>query len=200
MLLQQGAWMDPDLNKYDLYHRVAHHPKMSDAEWEEAYRAAWHSFYSLDHIRTILRRAAANPQGRPQTTLSTLLWFKLMTLFEGVHPLEGGAFRRKSRRDRRHGLPIESAFVFYPRYLGEIVGKAWGYWSVYRQRQRDTQRSAGGARSLELRRFVDHATRGRRVRPARSLSPDARRRCGVEAQAARRRPARRGRNRFDAGP
>ena len=132
VLLQQGAWMDPDLNKYDLYHRVAHHPKMSDSEWEDAYRAAWHSFYSFDHIRTVLRRAAANPQGRPQTTLSTLLWFKLMTLFEDVHPLEGGAFRRKSRRDRRHGLPIESALVFYPRYLGEIVGKAWGYWSVYR--------------------------------------------------------------------
>src|SRR4051794_7834329 len=132
ILLQQDAWMDPDLNKYDLYHRVAHHPKMSDGEWEEAYRAAWQSFYSFDHIRTVLRRAAANPQGRPQTTLSTLLWFKLMTLFEDVHPLEGGAFRRKSRCDRRHGLPIESALVFYPRYLGEIVGKAWGYWSVYR--------------------------------------------------------------------
>ncbi|MGE0257191.1 MAG: radical SAM protein [Alphaproteobacteria bacterium] len=133
LLAEQGVWMDPDLNKYDLYHRVAHHPKMSDAEWEDAYRAAWQSFYGFDHIRTVLRRAAANPQGRPQTTLSTLLWFKLMTMFEGVHPLEGGAFRRKSRRDRRHGLPIESVFAFYPRYLGEIVVKAWGYWAVYRR-------------------------------------------------------------------
>jgi hypothetical protein len=35
--------MDPDMNKYDLNHRVAHHPKMSDAEWEDAYRAAWES-------------------------------------------------------------------------------------------------------------------------------------------------------------
>ena len=133
ILLQQDAWMDPDLNKYDLYHRVAHHPKMSDGEWEEAYKAAWQSFYSFDHIRTVLRRAAANPQGRPQTTLSTLLWFKLMTSFEDVHPLEGGAFRRKSRRDRRYGMPIESALVFYPRYLGEIGVKAWRYWSVYRR-------------------------------------------------------------------
>jgi Radical SAM superfamily len=132
ILLQKGAWMDSDLNKYDLYHRVAHHPKMSDTEWDEAYQAAWQSFYSLDHIRTVLRRAAAHRQGRPQTTLSTLLWFKLMTMFENVHPLEGGAFRRKSRRDRRYGLPIESAFVFYPKYLGEIVVKAWRYWSVYR--------------------------------------------------------------------
>ncbi len=34
VLLEQGAWMDPDLNKYDLNHRVTHHSRMSDAEWE----------------------------------------------------------------------------------------------------------------------------------------------------------------------
>jgi hypothetical protein len=133
VLWQQGAWMDPDLNKYDLNNRVTHHPVMSDEDWDDAYRAPWQSFYSLDHVRTILRRAAANPRGRPQTTLTTLLWFKLMTMFEAVHPLEGGAFRRKSRQDRRHGLPQESPFAFYPRYVGETVGKAWQYWSVYRQ-------------------------------------------------------------------
>jgi hypothetical protein len=133
ILWTDGVWMDPDLNKYDLYHRVAHHSRMSDTDWDAVYRAAWESFYSPEHIRTVLRRAAANPLGRPQTTLTTLLWFKLMTMFEGVHPLEGGAFRRKSRLDRRSGLTPESPFVFYPRYLGEIVVKAWGYWSVYRR-------------------------------------------------------------------
>jgi Radical SAM superfamily len=133
VLVNEGVWMDPDLNKYDLFHRVAHHPKMPDGDWDEAYRAAWDSFYSFDHIRTVLRRAAANPSGRPQTTLTTLLWFKLMTMFEAVHPLEGGAFRRKSRRDRRHGLVRESPVVFYPRYAVEIARKAWRYWSVYRR-------------------------------------------------------------------
>ncbi len=133
VLLQKGVWMDSDLNKYDLYHRVAHHPSMSDTDWDDVYRAAWESFYSPDHIRTVLRRAAANPLGRPQTTLTTLLWFKLMTMFEGVHPLEGGAFRRKSRRDRRYGAAPENPVVFYPRYLGEIVSKAWRYWAVYRR-------------------------------------------------------------------
>ncbi len=132
-LWQNGLWMDDDLNKYDLYHRVAHHPRMADADWDEAYRAAWESFYSFDHMRTILRRAAAAPNGRPQTTLTTLLWFKLMTMFEAVHPLEGGAFRRKSRRERRYGLAPENPVVFYPRCLFEIVVKAWGYWSVYRR-------------------------------------------------------------------
>jgi hypothetical protein len=71
--------------------------------------------------------------GRPGTTLSTILWFYLMILYEGVHPLEGGALRLKFRRDRRHGLPWESPFVFYPRYLGQTVAKAWGYWRLYKQ-------------------------------------------------------------------
>jgi len=133
VLWQQRTWMDPDLNKYDLNNRVTHHPVMSDQDWDSAYRAAWESFYSFEHMRTILRRAAAHPRGRPHTTLTTLLWFKLMAMFEAVHPLEGGAFRRKSRRDRRYGLPVESPFVFYPRYAGEIAGKARQYWSVYRK-------------------------------------------------------------------
>ncbi len=132
-LWQNGTWMDADLNRYDLYHRVTHHPRMSDADWEEAYRAAWESFYGFEHLRTILRRAAANPKGRPQTTLTTLLWFKLMTMFEAVHPLEGGAFRRRARRERRYGLPRENPLRFYPRRAAEIVGKAQGYWRVYRR-------------------------------------------------------------------
>ena len=132
-MLAKGVWMDPDVNKYDLNHRVSHHPTMSDAEWEEAYRAAWEAFYTPDHIRTILRRAAANPIGRPGTTLSTIMWFKLMIDHENVHPLEGGAFRRKSRLDRRSTLPIESPLVFYPRYWGETLRKVAGYWSFYRR-------------------------------------------------------------------
>jgi hypothetical protein len=125
--------MDPDMNKYDLNHRVAHHPKMSDAEWEEAYRLAWQAFYTPEHIRTILRRSAASRNGRPGTTLTTLLWFKLVNAFEGVHPLEGGALRLKFRRDRRFGLRRENPLVFYPRYFGETLVKLWRYWSVYRE-------------------------------------------------------------------
>jgi hypothetical protein len=132
---QDGVWMDADLNKYDLDHRVSHHPKMSDREWGEAYEAAWQSFYSTEHVRAILRRVAANPQARPGTTLSTLMWFHLMIAYEGVHPLEGGAFRRKCRRDRRCGLPIESMWRFYPRQFVEIARKLWCYWRLYRRWQ-----------------------------------------------------------------
>src|SRR5262245_39286109 len=37
-LWKEQVWMDSDMNKYDLNHRVSHHPTMSDAEWEDAYR------------------------------------------------------------------------------------------------------------------------------------------------------------------
>lgn len=131
-LLLDGVWMDPDMNKYDLFNRVTHHPHMSDAEWEEAYQAAWEAFYSREHIRTVLQRVAANPAGRPSTTLTTLLWFKLVSAHEGVHPLEGGALRIKHRRDRRHGLPRENPLVFYPKYWVGTVVKGWRYLIEYR--------------------------------------------------------------------
>ena len=62
-----------------------------------------------------------------------------MILYEGVHPLEGGAFRLKFRRDRRSGLPVENPFVFYPRYARETLAKLWGYWTVYRRAKKTMQ-------------------------------------------------------------
>jgi len=132
-LWKDNVWMDADMNKYDLNHRVAHHGKMSDAEWEDAYRLALQEFYTSDHIRTILRRTAASRLGRPGTTLSTLMWFKLVSAYEGVHPLEGGMVRLKFRRDRRAGMRRESPLLFYPRYFGETASKLLRYWKVYRE-------------------------------------------------------------------
>ncbi len=84
-------------------------------------------------MRTILRRSAACPLGRPGTTLTTILWFNLMIAFEGVHPLEGGALRLKFRRDRRHGVPLENPLLFYPRYAGETVAQGVALLAVYRR-------------------------------------------------------------------
>jgi len=131
ILTSKGIWMDPDMNKYDLNHRVAHHGKMSDADWEDAYRAAWKAFYTPEHINTILRRTCACPIGRPGTTLSTILWFYLTILYEGVHPLESGAVRLKYRRDRRRGMKRENPLIFYARYWGGMAVKAVQYARVY---------------------------------------------------------------------
>ena len=125
---------------------------MSDDEWDEAYRAAWTNYYTPEHMRTIMRRAAAHPLGRPGTALTTMLWFKLMVLYEAVHPLEGGAFRLKFRRDRRHGMKLESRFVFYPRYGAEIVVKAWRYLACIPRGDAFVEAGDGGAGSLDLHR------------------------------------------------
>lgn len=37
-LHEQGVWMDPDLNNYDVNHVTTHHPKMSKQEWMSACR------------------------------------------------------------------------------------------------------------------------------------------------------------------
>ena len=56
-LYQSGVEMDADLNKYDLNHVTTGHDTMSKSEWEETYRLAWDTFYSDEHVATLMRRA-----------------------------------------------------------------------------------------------------------------------------------------------
>jgi len=130
-LYMNGVVMDVDLNKYDLDHVTVGHPNMSKAEWERAYELAWNTYYSWEHIETLMRRAAAtgNNVGKIQTYA---LYFKGYHRIEHVHPLEGGVLRLKSRHERRPHLPVERAWLFYPRYFAETVLKAvqWGTLAV----------------------------------------------------------------------
>ena len=66
VLHTKGVWMDPDLNKYDLNHRVSHHPIMSDATWEKVYFDSWRQFYTPEHVETVLqaRRGARQADQR----------------------------------------------------------------------------------------------------------------------------------------
>nr|MBL0714840.1 hypothetical protein [Desulfobacterales bacterium] len=131
-LYESSVWMDPDLNNFDLDHRVTHHPVMSDEEWEQAYAQAWSRFYSPAHMQTIMQRAAACGLSAGKI-MFMMQWFSLSLRLEGVHPLEGGLFRLKFRGDRRPGLPKENPLVFYARYGLEIISKhlQTGYW-LYR--------------------------------------------------------------------
>ena len=117
-----GQWMDPDLNKYDLEHVTQNHPLMTKAEWEALYRRAWATYYTPEHMKTVLRRAAAKGISAGNT-LFLLLWFYGCITVEKIHPLEGGYLRRKYRRDRRPTLPRESMLAFYPRYLWDLLRK-----------------------------------------------------------------------------
>ncbi|MFQ3220444.1 MAG: hypothetical protein ACJAUL_002282 [Paraglaciecola sp.] len=134
----KGIWMDPDMNKYDIFHRVTHHPKMSDQEWEDAYRAAWYAYFTPEHIETIGRRAIAAP--KKGVNVDEIFEFIMTYKIDHVHPLEGGLLRIKTRKDRRPGLPIVNPLIFYPKYAIETVVKisryAWGYWLARRMHKR----------------------------------------------------------------
>jgi radical SAM superfamily enzyme YgiQ (UPF0313 family) len=139
-----GVEMERDMNRYDLAHVTTRHPKMTDEELLGIYRKAWDLYYSPAHVETILRRAKAWGYD-PHNMMWKLISFHAPPAFEKVHPLEGGIFRRKYRRDRRPGMGIESPFVFYPRYLWEIASKHarfaglyWHYRSTLRRVQRDS--------------------------------------------------------------
>jgi hypothetical protein len=120
-LVDAAAWLEPDLNAYDLNHVCATHPLMSGREWQGAYKAAWKAFYTYDHVVTVMKRALAT-HNSPGKVLFFLGWFTGSIAIEGVHPLECGVLRRKVRQDRRPELPREPALIFYPRYwLGTAV-------------------------------------------------------------------------------
>jgi hypothetical protein len=129
-LHESGVAMDPDLNKYDLNHAVTGHSVMSKAEWERAYRLAWETYYTDEHVETILRRAIASKTS-PGKTMFLITWFKGCISIEGIHPLEGGYLRLKSRRNRRSGLPLENPLIFYPKYLAGSLRKQFSWLSLY---------------------------------------------------------------------
>jgi len=129
-----GEWMDPDINKYALHRRVTHHPKMSDEEWEAAYKAAWETFYTYEHMETVARRHGFQKNGEPNRAARYFNDFKMIYEIEGVHPLEGGAVRIKDRKSRRSTFKLESPLVFYPKYLAETTVKLARYLNAFHRR------------------------------------------------------------------
>jgi hypothetical protein len=149
-----GVWMDPDLNKYDLNHRVTHHATMPDAEWERAYRDAHRSFYTWEHMERILRRMVALRSNKKLTTVNRLVAYREAVRLEGVAKLEAGYIRIKRRRQRRSGLPRENPLIFYPRYFGHLWNALGGTLVTYVRLRRLLGRILRDPARLE---YVDRA-------------------------------------------
>jgi radical SAM superfamily enzyme YgiQ (UPF0313 family) len=148
-MVLRGEWMDSDLNRFNTHQRVTHHPVMSDKEWEQAYRQAWGSYFSRDHIETVARRQAALPTAKVARLVTFMTIFRLLQHAEQVHPLEGGLVRLKYRRDRRPGRPIEPPLIFHLKLAAEFLGKLALYgrlcfegWRIVRRVTRDPARAA----------------------------------------------------------
>ena len=119
-MVASGARLDPDLNRYDAEHVTADHPLMTADQWQSIYDRAWHLYYSPEHIETLIKRAIGDGIN-PARLTSMIFTFYASHAFERVHPLQSGAFRIKRRKDRRAGLPRQSALTFYPRRIKEIL-------------------------------------------------------------------------------
>jgi hypothetical protein len=144
---KRGAWMDPDLNKYDVHHRVVHHPRMSDGEFDRTYRDAWRAYNTPEHIETVARRHGAGRGRNPVEPVRFMTMFKIMFEAEGIHPLEGGIVRMKYRRDRRCGMKVEPVGVFHWKLAVESWRKiriyarlAWQGWRIGRKVRGDPRR------------------------------------------------------------
>ena len=122
VLWKNSIPMEPDLNKYDAEHICTAHPHMTRGEWEAIYRDAWSSYYTPEHMETLLRRAVAT--GTPVNSLIKLLvTFATTVRLENVHPLQGGILRLKHHSERRPGLPRERALILWLRLLWETLYK-----------------------------------------------------------------------------
>ena len=131
--------MEPDMNKYDVVHVTTRHSTMSDEELLGIYHKAWDLYYSPEHVETVLRRA--NVWGYdPRNMMMKLLLFHAVPRLERVHPLEGGLFRRKFRRDRRPGMSLETRFAFYGRYTWDMLSKHLRFARMYLQYHRTLRR------------------------------------------------------------
>ena len=129
-LYEQGAALESDMNAYDSVHVTMPHAKMSSRELLEAYRQAWDTYYTPEHVETVIRRAQ-----KWQFSMNKVKWMMLSfyaaAKVEGVHPMDSGLFRRKYRCDRRVGLSREHPVLFYARYGWEIVSKHCRYVWLY---------------------------------------------------------------------
>jgi radical SAM superfamily enzyme YgiQ (UPF0313 family) len=134
-LVRDGAVLDPDMNNYDTQHVTMAHPRMTREEWERIYREAWDLYYTDEHVATVLRRARLWGYDAKEM-MGKLFAFHAPVVYERLHPLEGGLIRRKARRQRRPGFPIESPFLFYPRRVWEFLTKYGGAYAMHRRYRR----------------------------------------------------------------
>ncbi len=190
-LARGGIWMDPDMNRYDLNHRVTHHATMSDADWEAAHLEAHEAFYDWDHMRTIIRRLVALRSNKRLSTIYRLTVYREAQRLEGVAALEVGLLRVRRRRNRRVGLPLENPMVFYPKHWWKTLRGAGGMVTTFLRLRSILRRTLADPAARD---YTDAAIRSAEgpddsaelIAATRSTSTSERRRRAAEANLARR--------------
>jgi len=165
-MVQSGAYMDPDLNKYDSFHETVRHPNFAPGRWQAAYERAWRSFYSFENMRDVLLRT------RPENywnVFRNFIWYRNSVVVENGHPMIHGFFRLKERTDRRSGFAVESRARHLARRLRDWRRLARAWLLLFLEMEelwlQTRKRSEAELRLLaELRKYREAA--GRRLRTA----------------------------------
>ena len=150
-----GVDLDPDLNKYDLEHACTDHPRMSRQRWTEVYKDAFARYYTDEHVEKIMRRAVA---GGLQTSKLVTYWRSSQAACASrVCTRCFGVVRRKSRVQRRYGMPLVHPLIFYPwrAYDFSTAMAKWGliFWRYYRMMKRIKKNPAAKSYSDEAMRL-----------------------------------------------
>ena len=119
-LLAAGVDMDPDFSLYDTEHVVTDLPNMSRQQWQQLYYEMWRGFYTFEHMETVLKRAMVCDLPVKEV-FKSLVGYSIGAHFDHILPLGAGLGRRRIRTSRRHGLPLEPVWRFYPRRLGRAL-------------------------------------------------------------------------------
>ena len=154
---------------------------MTRAEWQELYHTAFKTYYTDAHMKTVIRRAAAGGPRVDTVTFLLVTFWAASTLYH-IYPLEAGLIRRKVRRDRRPGLPIENPFVFYPRYVWDLLSihgraavKLAKIWWFMRQVVKDPNAKTYTDEALQVRDDYDHQEMYQLSESARAAAAKAKR-------------------------
>ena len=116
-MVKRGEYMDSDYNRFDSFHETMNHPSMKPGEWQDAYRAAWRSFYSFENMKQILLRT---PPDRYWDVFKNCIWYKSASHIEDNHPMITGFFRLKDRHSRRPGYAIDPWVVHVRKRAKEV--------------------------------------------------------------------------------
>jgi radical SAM superfamily enzyme YgiQ (UPF0313 family) len=120
--MREGTIADWDFNNYDSQHMCSHHPRMTTAQVEQAYRDAYLTFYSLRNtLWSVLTRHRVPGLSRMSRDA---MWRQRLYYYysyrAGRHPMLGGIWQRRVSRDaRRQVVTDEEARQQY--LAGQII-------------------------------------------------------------------------------
>ncbi len=123
--------VDADPGNYDSFHPVMRHPRMTGAEWLQAYRRAWRDFYSFDAMRRALLRSNHRTYWG---LLKNYLWYRA-AMIEDAHPMITGFLRLKDRTQRRRGFAVEGRLAHLRRRAPEVWTQLRAYGRLFVEMQ-----------------------------------------------------------------